>query len=294
MTRPSRTIVTAAAALSGGVCAAQLVPTALFATPLRRTIWPALAGIGRADHVALTFDDGPHPLTTPRFLHVLDQHRTHATFFLLATALARAPHVGRDLLAAGHEIGVHGFDHHCLLRYGPTATYQHLARATDTITDITGHRPRWFRPAYGVLTGSALAAAHRLHLTPVLWTNWGFDWTRRATPTSIQARVQHHLTGGATVLLHDSDIAAAPGAWRGTLAALPALLEHCAARGLRVGALRDHDIPRPILRPPDHRPRAPGQAQQPNPGLAAGRRWRPHDRRIVMSIVNSSAVRARL
>ncbi len=242
MTRPG--ISTATRVATGAALAAQLAPAALFITPLRRRVWPALAGIGRGDHVALTFDDGPHPASTPHFLRLLRAHQTRATFFLLATALARAPHLGRELVAAGHDIGVHGLDHHSLPRYGPAATYDRLARATETITGLTGTRPRWFRPAYGVLTGSALAAAHRLDLTPVLWTHWGYDWTATATPTSVYTHATRGLTGGATILLHDSDIAAAPGAWRATLAALPDLLEHCASLHLRVGPLREHDIPR--------------------------------------------------
>jgi peptidoglycan/xylan/chitin deacetylase (PgdA/CDA1 family) len=234
--------MTALAALGGGLCATQLGPAALFVPPLRRRVWPALAGIGRPDHVALTFDDGPHPRSTPHFLRRLDAHRTQATFFLLATALARAPQLGREVVAAGHEIGVHGYDHRCLLREHPLATYRRLAHAVEVITELTGQRPRWFRPAYGVLTGSALAAARRLQLTPVLWTDWGFDWSARATADSVHATVTRGLAGGATVLLHDSDIAAAPGAWKATLAALPRVLDHCADRDLRVGPLRDHDI----------------------------------------------------
>jgi peptidoglycan/xylan/chitin deacetylase (PgdA/CDA1 family) len=230
------------AGIAGGALAAQVLPAALFIPSIRRACWPALAGVGRRDHVALTFDDGPHPLSTPRFLRTLAAHEVRATFFLLATALIRAPALGRELVAAGHDIGVHGWDHRCLLRHGPAATYGQLARATDTITELTGRRPRWFRPAYGVLTGAALHAAHRLELTPVLWTNWGFDWTATATPASVAARVHHHLRGGATILLHDSDIAAAPGAWHATLGALPGLLNHCAHHGLTVGPLTDHAI----------------------------------------------------
>jgi peptidoglycan-N-acetylglucosamine deacetylase len=58
--------------------------------------------------------------------------------------------------------------------------------------------------------------------------------------------VRHRLGGRATILLHDSDIAAAPGAWRATLNALPGLLEHCADRGLAVGPLAEHDIRAPL------------------------------------------------
>ncbi len=77
----------------------------------------------------------------------------------------------------------------------------------------------------------------------MLWTCWGYDWTQRATPGSVATTVLRSLTGGGTVLLHDSDVAAAPGSWRATLGALPWVLDQCRARGLAVGPLCEHGEP---------------------------------------------------
>ncbi|HEX4246750.1 MAG TPA: polysaccharide deacetylase family protein, partial [Pseudonocardia sp.] len=213
---------------------------------------PALSGIGDRRHVALTFDDGPDPRSTPAFLAVLRERRVRATFFLLGESVARWPALARALVDAGHEVGVHGWGHRCLARRGPRVTRTELARARAVIAHRTGSVPRWYRPAYGVATRTALRAARALDLTPVLWTDWGRDWTDDATAGSVFRTVTRDLAGGATVLLHDSPAGqAAPHAWRATLDALPRLLDHCAERGLRVGPLGDHGIARAGVGRPD-------------------------------------------
>lgn len=139
-----------------------------------------------------------------------------------------------------HEIGVHGWLHRPLLLRGPRATYDDFARARDTVGALTGQPPTLFRPPYGVMSTAAHLAAHRLGLTPVLWTCWGEDWTAHATPESVHRVVTADLDGGGTILLHDSDRTSAPEAWRATLGALPRILDTCASRGFQVGRLRDH------------------------------------------------------
>ncbi len=210
--------------------------------PVGRRIAPRLAGIGRPDHVALTFDDGPDPASTPRFLDLLDDERVSATFFLLGSLVRLAPELAAEIRGRGHEIALHGHTHRCHLVRSPRDTYDDLARGTAAVAAATGHRPRWFRPPYGVLTAATLIAAHRLGLTPVLWSTWGRDWTARATPASIERRVRSSLAGGATILLHDSDSTSAPGSWRNTLDAVPGIVEHCRARGWRVGPLGGHGL----------------------------------------------------
>jgi peptidoglycan/xylan/chitin deacetylase (PgdA/CDA1 family) len=117
-----------------------------------------------------------------------------------------------------------------------------LRQARDAIAEAAGVTPRWFRPPYGVLTTTALVAARQLQLQPVLWSAWGRDWGRRASPRSIARTVRAGLDGGGTILLHDSDCTSAPDSWRRTLAALPSILDYCTVRGWSVGPLRDHAV----------------------------------------------------
>jgi len=237
-------------ALGGALAAAQLAPAVAAIGPVRRRLAPALSGVGDRRHVALTFDDGPDPRSTPAFLAALRERRVRATFFLLGESVARWPALARELVDAGHEVGVHGWDHRCLARRGPRATRAELARAREMIADRTGSLPRWYRPTYGVATLTALREARRLGLTPVLWTHWGRDWTGHASAESVFHLASRDLAGGATVLLHDCPAGqAAPDAWRATLGALPRLLDHCARLGLRVGPLGEHGIATPRVGP---------------------------------------------
>ena len=70
--------------------------------PLRRRLLPRLAGFGRADHVALSFDDGPDPASSPAFLAVLEARRVHASCFLLGSMGVRAPELAAEIAEAGH------------------------------------------------------------------------------------------------------------------------------------------------------------------------------------------------
>lgn len=240
MTGASKRWIATSASVAGAVAGVHLVP-ALLSVRLGRFPQPdRLAGRGDRRRVALTFDDGPNPASTPHFMNILARYRVRATFFLLGCMAERAPQLCRSIVAAGHELAIHGWTHRNLIFRGPMATYTDLARTQALLTDITGQTPRYFRPPYGVFTGPALFTARSLGLTPVLWTCWGKDWTPSATGDSVVETALPGLTGGATLLLHDSDGSPAPDAWQATLAALPHLLDECARRGLQVGPLRDH------------------------------------------------------
>ncbi|GAB3146868.1 polysaccharide deacetylase family protein [Amycolatopsis stemonae] len=226
-------------ALALAALAAHAAPAIAFLPGPRRALLPRLAGATTPGRVALTFDDGPSPEATPRVLRTLAAHDVRATFFLLGEEARRAPHIVRDIAAAGHEIGVHGWDHRCLLRRTPRATHHDLRRTRDLLHRTTGTPPRWFRPPYGVFSTASLISARRLGLTPILWSTWGFDWTEGCTPDSIRRRVTARLGTGGTILLHDSDITTGNGAWRATLGALPALITDCRHRGLTFASLQD-------------------------------------------------------
>jgi peptidoglycan/xylan/chitin deacetylase (PgdA/CDA1 family) len=234
------------AALAGlvaaGLAVAHAGPGVTAIGPVRRRAFPRLAGLGRPDHVALTFDDGPDPASTPAFLDLLAARRLHATFFLLGSMVARSPQLAAEIAAAGHEIAVHGWDHRYTILRSPRAVFSDLARACDAVSGATGTSPRFFRPPYGVLSSGAVIAARKLGLTTVLWSSWGKEWAPGATPDSVFAAVVADLTGGATILLHDSDCTSPAGAASAALGALPWLVDECSARGLAVGTLADHGL----------------------------------------------------
>jgi peptidoglycan/xylan/chitin deacetylase (PgdA/CDA1 family) len=205
---------------------------------------PALVGRGQPDHVAVTFDDGPDPESTPAFLAELDRLGWRATFFMLGTMARRAPTLVAEVAAAGHEVAVHGDEHRNMLRRFPGAAADDVRRCRDTLAELTGTEPRWFRPPFGVLSFGALRGAKRAGLTTVLWTTWGRDWRKEATPDTVTADVLRRYVAGGTVLLHDSDCESYPLSWHSTLGALPKLADEFAARHLRVGPVGEHGIGR--------------------------------------------------
>lgn len=221
---------------------AHIGPAATWLPGLRRRRFPRLAGLGSPGHVALTFDDGPDPVSTPRFLDVLDGLGVRATFFVLGENAAQHPAVAGELVRRGHELAVHGWSHDRPWWPSPARDVRELLRAVAVVGEVAGRRPRWYRPPYGILTSGRWAAARRAGLRPVLWTAWGKDWRHDATPASVRATVAADLGGGGTILLHDTDHASAPGSWRAALGALPDIVRDCREAGLTVGPLGEHGM----------------------------------------------------
>lgn len=232
-----------ATGVAGGMGAAavvHLVPGLVFWRSARTRLLPRLSGVGRAGHVALTFDDGPDPVATPLVLDALDDLGWKATFFCLGSQARRSPGMIAELVGRGHEIGVHGDVHRShLLRTAPDVV-KDVAAARATLEELSGRTVQWFRPPYGGVSMSSLAAARANRLRMILWTTWGIDWRSDSTPATVVGNVERTFVPGGTVLLHDSDVTAAPQSWKATLDALPVLAEEWEARGLRVGPLREH------------------------------------------------------
>lgn len=201
--------------------------------------WPALRrALGVEDSTldgggwALTFDDGPHPQGTPGVLELLARERIAATFFLVGEQVVRNPQVAREIVAGGHAIGLHCHRHRNLLRLTPWQVREDVARAAATIEDATGISPTLYRPPYGVLNATALRLARRDGRRTLLWTHWGRDWERSATPESIATHVTDGVGEGSVLLLHDADDYSAAGSWRRTVLALPRVLDTLSERGL--------------------------------------------------------------
>lgn len=165
----ARTLAVAAGVTTG----LQLLPALTTVAPLRRALLPRLAGSGQRRHVALTFDDGPDRVSTPRFLDLLAEREVTATFFLLGAYACREPVLVREMAAAGHELAVHGWEHDCIAMLRPGRLAGQLARSKDVVENLTGRPVAYYRPPYGVMTAEGLYAARRAGLETVLWSAWG-------------------------------------------------------------------------------------------------------------------------
>jgi len=182
--------------------------------------------------LALTFDDGPHPVTTRQVLEILEQHGARATFFLLGHKVEAHPDVVKEIRDAGHELGIHGFHHDHLfsLRSSRYARSQ-IERTQQAIERACGVRPTLFRPPIGFASHLTFRGAERAGVQLVAWTVRSLDGIASARPASVAARVIARLTDGAIILMHDSserdDFAPA------SIAALPAILQAMRERGFR-------------------------------------------------------------
>ncbi len=227
------------AAVGVGAAVATAGPALTAVGPLRRRYSPRLSGVSGREHIALTFDDGPDPASTPAFLDLLAEHGRQATFFVLGEQAVAHPGLIRRIRQERHELAIHGWTHRCTLRMPPTRLIRDLRDARDALEDIAGTVLTWFRPPYGVLSGEALLACRALDLRPVLWTAWGREGERTASPATVAATVLRTLRPGGTILLHDTDRHAPHGDWRRTLAATEHLLAGPLASA-ELGPLGDH------------------------------------------------------
>lgn len=153
--------------------------------------------------LALTYDDGPDPATTVPVLDALAERDVRATFFVLAEQAQRHPQVLRRIIADGHEVGVHGWDHTRLTRLPFPQAMRAIARAQAIVEDVGQVRVRLFRPAYGAQTRAMALAVRALGLEVVLWSAWARDWTDEPTDVLLQRAIGAAHPGGI-MLLHDA------------------------------------------------------------------------------------------
>jgi peptidoglycan-N-acetylglucosamine deacetylase len=177
--------------------------------------------------IALTFDDGPDPVATPRLLRLLAARGIRATFFLIGQRAARNPDVVRAIRDAGHEVGNHTWRHRNAWLLPPGTAAREIIEGARIIGDIVGDLPRLYRPPWGIVNASSLVTARRLGLITVLWSIQ-HEGLRPRSPAAQIRHVANRLHDGAIVDLHDAP--GLPGAPERLLAAMPGLLDVLAAR----------------------------------------------------------------
>lgn len=205
-------------------------------------LWRRFPALERAEagggKVALTFDDGPDEDSTQSVLDALDETGARATFFMLGEQLMRHQGVGREVVARGHEVALHGFGHEKHDRLSPQQARDDLARGLGAVEAATGRRPRFYRPPYGRFNEASYEACRKLDLAPVYWSAWGLDW-ETISPERIAETVGRDLGDGSIVLLHDSPRYAERDSALPTAAALPGIAARASAAGLTLAALGD-------------------------------------------------------
>lgn len=150
--------------------------------------------------MALTFDDGPDPETTPLLLDLLARWNAKATFFVIGARAERHPDLMARIVAEGHEVGNHAWDHRSL----PSLDAREIESQIDrTKALLAPHGQTLMRPPYGDQTFRVGWISRRLGYRTVLWSVAGDDW-RDDDADAIADRILSQAAPGAIVLLHDS------------------------------------------------------------------------------------------
>jgi peptidoglycan/xylan/chitin deacetylase (PgdA/CDA1 family) len=182
-----------------------LVTTGILLLPMRMFADAVLRGPKSARGIALTFDDGPDPASTPKILDALDARDAKATFFVIAKKAEAHPDLVREIVRRGHAVALHSYAHDRLFSLrGAKAVRADLERGVATLEALTGTRPYWFRPPIGHTNPTIVRICDELDLRIIGWSVSARDGTARAREASCLARVRAGLREGAIVLLHDA------------------------------------------------------------------------------------------
>lgn len=206
--------------------------------PRSRLFGPGVWKGSAQPRVALTFDDGPHPVDTPAILDILSSAGARATFFFVGAFARSHPDLVRRAAREGHEIGVHSDTHPWWFSVaGPRRVRREVREAARVLGDLSERRPRFFRPPMGhknIFLADELASAE---LWMATWSTRAFDTLGRP-PEKILDRILRGATPGSVILLHEG-VRRATGHPSPTVTALPGILEGLKRRGLEAVTLGD-------------------------------------------------------
>ena len=184
--------------------------------------------------LALTFDDGPNDIYTPKLLEVLSKHNATATFFLIGKHVQRHPEITRSIHSAGHAIGNHTFNHPMLVGLSQADIRKELEDCQRVIEDTVGHRAGMlFRPPFGKIDENGMYASGYMSLVAVNWSVEAEDWLPKPAQkmadiigASIDRRSQDEI-----ILLHDGSPEYPPADRKESVQTAKLLLERYATSG---------------------------------------------------------------
>lgn len=154
--------------------------------------------------IALSFDDGPHPLRTPLVLEVLAKHQVKAIFFLIGEEAEKYPEIVKQIKEEGHLIGNHSYKHvgkFPLLN--KLRMEEDLKKCESTLTNITNQEIKYFRPPFGVTNPTIGSVVRKLGYETIGWSIRSFD-TNNKSRTIILRRIKKLAHPGGIILMHDN------------------------------------------------------------------------------------------
>ncbi len=206
--------------------------------PRSRMFGRSLVESAPQPRVALTFDDGPHPVDTPAILEILEKAGAKATFFFVGERVRRFPEIVRRVAQSGHQIEAHSDTHPWWFSLASASrTRREVRDSVETLNEYAGQRPQFFRPPMGHKSLSLAAVLREEGLQMVVWSVRPFDTVRR-TADGIRESVLSKVKPGGILLLHEG-IGREPGEPSRTVQALPSMLKELRERGLEPVRLQD-------------------------------------------------------
>ncbi len=172
--------------------------------------------------LALTFDDGPHPLFTPKLIDILKTAKVPATFFMIGHMADSYPDMVKLAATNGFEIGNHTYSHVTLTKLTDEQADTEYRATNDIIKKLTGKTPRYCRPPGGDFDLNVLQAAFGEGLTTVLWTDDPGDYNNPGDTILLETETVK-LSAGGIILLHDGS--------QDTIDTLARLIASCKRRG---------------------------------------------------------------
>ncbi len=151
--------------------------------------------------VALTFDDGPSD-NTERILKVLAENGAHATFCMVGNRMGNYAQVVADVVAGGHEIATHTWNHKKLTALSAADVRSNLQRSLDKTKEMTGKTVTMLRPPYGSTNAAVRSVCKEMGLVIVNWSIDTEDWRTRNAQTTYQ-NVMNQVQNGSIILCHD-------------------------------------------------------------------------------------------
>ena len=151
--------------------------------------------------IALTFDDGPDPSSTPAVIEILERHGAQGTFFMRGEAAARHPDLVRRVAEGGHDVGNHTWSHPVLPRLPGRERRREMRACQDVIE--AHNRSRLFRPPYLAQSRASRCDSLRLRMRVIFSNVDSHDWWLKDSVEILQ-KMLANPQGGDIVLLHDA------------------------------------------------------------------------------------------